>query len=189
MLQGLFYWRFFMNESTSITFNSQQFQFFPAMPAPDLLTVNYYEAECLEMALSFLSEQVNKIVPDIDFIGLRLEHLQDLAYWFNSNIHKSYLRKDLDSHWTGWIHHAEQVKWLVLALEKGITEQTVMMMATDMANYEKDMWMMTAENAAEEAEALPKYPVWYRNHYAIYQRAASYKDKLLVKLRRIWQSF
>lgn len=178
-----------MNEAMNVNSNSQKLQFFPTIPAPDILSVNYYEAECLEMALSFLSEQVNKIVPDADFIGLRLEHLQDLGYWFNSNIRKSYLRNNLHSSWVGCIPHVELVKWLVLALEKGMTEQTVMMMATDMANYEKDMWMMSAKSADEEAEALARYQVWYRNHYALYQRAASYKDKLLVKLKRILQEF
>jgi hypothetical protein len=152
----------------------------------DYLSLNYNEVKCLEMALYFLSEQLNHPSPHCLFSRLRGYHVRNLNYWLNKPDLRRQLRFDSTNDALWPVVSSEDAEWLALALEVGINEDTIFLMAADDANYERDMAAMHAEedpNTYMLADLA--YISNYVSFYNYYCDIASCRHELLIQLRTI----
>jgi len=75
----------------------------------------------------------------------------------------------------------EDIKWFALALEFGITEEIVVTMASDDANYDRDM----AEMHGDDIDLNNQYYDFHRYYCSI----ARLKLQLLGKLKNILSNY
>lgn len=145
------------------------------------LSVNANEVKCLEMALYFLTEQLNKSKSDFRFHDLRDYRLRYISNWINSSRLKNQLRSDGLNTVIWAVMDIEDIKWLALALEVGITEEVIISMAADDANYERDMAVMYEDDIDLNGQ--------YHAFHNYYCSIARLKTGLLVKLKNILNNY
>ncbi len=149
------------------------------------LSLNYNEVKCLEMVLYFLTEQLNGIPAHLIFTKLREYHVRNLSHWLNNANLKSSLRFDSKNSVMWPVVSLEDANWLVLALEVGIPEDTIISMAADDAHYERDMAMMYAETDEDYGLADEAFSHRYCAFQQYYGQIAQLECALLAKLRQI----
>ena len=143
------------------------------------LSVNANEVKCLEMALFFLTVQLNK--SDFQFHDLRDYRLRYISNWINSSRLKNQLRSDGLNTVIWAVMDIEDIKWLALALEVGITEDVIISMAADDANYERDMAVMYEDDIDLNGQ--------YQAFHNYYCSIARLKSGLLLKLKNILNNY
>jgi hypothetical protein len=150
----------------------------PMTGAIGYLSLNYHEVKALEMALYFLTEQVSKTKRHAFFADLRDYHLRYISDWLNNATLRSQLRFDGKNSVAWAVMSAEDIEWLLLALEVGMTEETIISMASDEANYEQDMAMMYSEMSSD-------FMSHYRAFHQYYCQMAQLRPALLTQLRQM----
>lgn len=141
------------------------------------LSVNANEVKCLEMALYFLAEQLNKPKSDLRFLSFCNYRFRYISDWINSSRLKIQLRSDGLNNAVWAVMDVEDIKWLALALEVGITEDVIISMAADDANYDRDMAVMYGDDIDLNGH--------YHAFHNYYCSIARLKHGLLLKLKNI----
>ncbi len=149
------------------------------------IDINYHEVKCLEMAMYFLSEQLNLATSHKLFVDLRDYHVRNINHWLNNTQMRQSLYFD-GSNTVRWpIVSSEDAVWLMLALTVGITEATIASMAMDDAYYGRDMVTMTAKTTEEFAYADLVFNDHYRDFHDYYCQIATCREILLNKFQKI----
>lgn len=159
--------------------------FTQAIGALGYLSLNYNEVKCLEMAIYFLSSQLNNQNPHPFFTDLRNHHIRYLTEWLDNADLRKHLRFDSTNKVMWAITCSEDTEWLILALEVGLTEDTIIAMAADDANYEKDIEIGYAETDDEFRLAEASFYTRYRAFHQYYYQISYSKYELLAQLRQI----
>lgn len=146
------------------------------------LYLNYNDVQCLDLAICYLIQQLQTPQPQHFFSELRDHHIRYLNGWLHNPKLSMQLYAD-NSNWVAWpVISLEDAKWLALALEFGINEETIAVMATDDAYYECDMIMMD-----DQTDYID--PAVFEDHYQkcqqIYRKIAQAKTTLLADLQQI----
>ncbi len=151
------------------------------------LSLNAQEMKCLEIALYFLTEQLNQNPPPVCFLQLRNHHVQHLSQWLDDANLKMKRRSVVEGApcIEQSISSFEDAEWLALAVQIGITWETIAAMATDAANYERDMKKMAAKTAYNSAGIEAEFHRHVCDFHAQYSQATACKNELLAKLRQI----
>jgi hypothetical protein len=148
------------------------------------ISLNHMELKCLEMAFYFLTEQCYSKNPHFVFTQFKDQHLRSLHRWFNHSKLKK-LKVQLrfnDRMQLEWpINTKDDFTWLLLALEVGMTGDTVLLMAADEANYARDMELQYAETD----EDCDVFYLHYRELRHYYSEIAQCSSQLLAKFRDI----
>ncbi len=152
------------------------------------IELNYHEVQCLEMALYFLKSQVINDQSHKLFADLRKHHIDHLSDWLHNNLWRSELRFDGMNTMSCSIESLEDAKWLALACEKGINEDTIFAMAADDANYEMDMAREYAEKEYNDELYHDACSSSYRAFYNRYCEIARLKPVLASKFRNLLAS-
>lgn len=153
----------------------------PILGMIDELLVNANEVKCLEMALYFLSEQLKKSKPDLRFQHFRDYRFRYMGDWINNSRLKNQLRSDGLNSVVWIVTDMEDIKWLILALEVGITEDVIISMAADDANYDRDMAVMYGDDIDLNSH--------YYDFHNYYCSIARLKSALLIKLQNILNNY
>lgn len=153
----------------------------PVIPALygviDRLSLNYKELRCLEMALYFLTTQLNQPKQQNDFNGLRHYRLNYINAWLHNIQYRSQLRFDSTNRVDWAVMDIEDIRWLALALELGIFEDIVIALSTDDAHYECDMATVYGDKS--------DFTEQFRSFYHYYCQIARLRQSLLTKLKHI----
>ena len=165
----------------NVSLKASTFNYVPKLGVIAGLSLNAKEVKCLEMALYFLSEQLNKSIPDLRFVNFPEYRLRYINDWMNSSRLKSQLRSDGSNSAVWGVMDMEDIKWLALALEVGITEEVIISMAADDANYERDMALMYEEDIDLNGQYYA-----FHNYYC---SIAQLQPRLLQKLKYILNNY
>ena len=165
----------------NVSLKASTFNYVPKLGVLAGLSLNAKEVKCLEMALYFLSEQLNKSIPDLRFVNFPEYRLRYINDWMNSSRLKSQLRSDGSNSAVWGVMDMEDIKWLALALEVGITEEVIISMAADDANYERDMAIMYEGDIDLNCQ--------YHAFHNYYCSIARLKFALLLKLKNILNNY
>lgn len=153
----------------------------PVLGVIDWISLNVNEVKCLEMALYFLTEQLNKTKQNLQFLNFRDYQLRYMSDWIYDSRLKSQLRTDGLNTVVWPVMDIEDIKWFALALEFGITEEIVVSMASDDAHYDRDM----AEMYGDDIDLNSHYYAFHRYYCSI----ARLKLQLLPKLKNILSNY
>ncbi len=151
------------------------------------ILLNYTEFKCLEMALYFLTEQCYSKSPHFVFTQLKDQHLRSLSRWLNQAKLKKPWRFNHQAEvaWPIDQEHQEDLTWLALALEVGMTDDTILLLAADEANYARDMALQYAETDEEYDAADDAFYLHYQEFRHYYREIAQSGSQLLAKFRDI----
>jgi hypothetical protein len=141
------------------------------------LSVNANEVKCLEMALYFLADQLNNPKSDFRFHNFCDYRFRYISNWINNSRLKIQLRSDGLNSAVWAVMDVEDIQWLALALEVGITEDVIISMAADDANYDRDMAIIYGDDIDLNGH--------YHDFHNYYCSIARLKYGLLVKLQNI----
>ena len=136
------------------------------------ISLNHTELKCLEMVFYFLTEQCYSKNPHFVFTQFKDQHLRSLHRWLNHPTLKK-LKKQLRFDHQVEValpmdpDHSKDLIWLALALEVGMTDDTVLLMAADEANYARDMELQYAETDEDCKAADEVFYLHYKElrHY------------------------
>ena len=154
------------------------------------ISLNHMECKCLEMAFYFLTEQCYSKNPHFVFTQFKDQHLRSLHRWFNHSKLKK-LKKQLrfnpqvEVAWPMDPDHSKDLIWLALALEVCMTDDTVLLMAADEANYARDMELQYAETDEDFDAADDVFYLHYQELRHYYTEIAKCSSELLAKFRDI----
>lgn len=157
----------------------------PHWDAMNTILLNHEEVKCLEMALYFLTEQLQAQTPHFVFTEFRNYHLVCLNHWLNQAKCKKQLRFGSQCQVSWPIYDLRGIQWLALALEVGISEETIIAMAVDEANYQRDMAMRYAETDDDYCAADEAFYRHFQVFQQYYSRIAQSSQGLLAKFQQI----
>ncbi len=174
-----------MNQLAMLSSENDMIAYTPAIGAIGYLSLNYNDVKCLEMAIYFLTEQLYTQRPHPFFTDLRDYHIRYLTHLLSNRNLRNQLRFDGTNKVMWPITCSEDAEWLALALEVGIMEDTIIAMAADDANYERDMATMYAETDKDFRFAEESFNNHYRTFHQYYCQISHSKYELLTQLRQI----
>ena len=133
------------------------------------------------MAVYFLTEQLSQIPRNLLFAKLQNYHVRNLSIWLSHSQFKQCM--SANQKWS--LVSSEDVKWLILALQMGITEKTIINMALDIVSYEYDMLNSNTQvSISYQLTDLVNYAN-YKAWYDYYSDIASYQSQLFKKLQDV----
>lgn len=159
---------------------------FSVESAVDSVFLTYAELKCLEIALYFLGEQLCKAVPHPLFVSLCHYQVLHMYHQLEPLLLKRRLEPAEQQPLQQWVTSAEALEWLVRALEIGMTWETIAAMATDSANYQRDMLKMAAETGEEHWHADVVFERSLYMYHRQYSQFMSHASDLLNKLYDIF---
>jgi len=147
----------------------------------DTLSLKTDEWRCLEIALYFLEHQLSAPSRHAFFKDLSAEHVTVVRHFLKHLSLKDQIPND-------FVASSNILSWLALALEVGITQDTLIMLSADEANVEQDMAFMDAKTEADYIHAKGVFYSFYRVAYRGYCHIAQTKPSVLKKLRQLLAS-
>jgi len=144
----------------------------------DTLFVTIEEWHCLKIALYFLEHQLTAPYRHEFFKDLREDHVAIVQHFLKHLSLKNQARHDSS------VASSNTLSWLALALEVGITQETLIMMSADAANIELDIALMTAKTEADYIRAKGVFYSFYRIAYRGHCHTVQSKPSVLKKLRQ-----
>jgi len=147
----------------------------------DALFVTIDEWHCLKIALYFLEHQLTAPYRHEFFKDLCAEHVTVVRQFLKHLSLENQARHEL-------VASSNTLSWLALALEVGITQETLIMLSADEANVEQDMAFMDAKTEADYIHAKGVFYSFYRVAYRGYCHIAQTKPSVLKKLRQLLAS-
>ncbi len=161
-------------------------QFYPSVfEGLGRIELNYHELQCLHLAIYYLKLQLSKSQCHSPWTNLRDYHTRNIEHWLNRSGLKRELRFDGNNSVAWPVLSSEDVEWLLLALEVGINEDTIVDMSADEANYDRDMALMHVEDEKACALADTACSERFCSLVDYYCQIANCSNTLLSKLRQV----
>lgn len=144
-----------------------------------LLSLN--EIKCLEMAIVYLQAQLVKPDTTLLFQPLSETIVCEICDWLRDS-HRMKLLHTADIEQTAWpLLRSNAIDWLIFALETGMTEDCLLTMAADQANFDYDMATLYDSDEKQFSLAELAWHDNYRSHFDHYHSLLVHKPTLLAK--------
>ncbi len=153
------------------------------------IKLNFYEIECIEIALQSFYEKLKQNNLPALLIGLGDHHLQYLSAWLNKPMLKNQLRFDGSNSVVWPFTSSELVDWLVLVCAYCVDEDAIFMASAHAASCETsaytDIYLDHCIPYSEDDDATYQHYSRFRHYYD--EIITTYHEKLVKKLFAIQQ--